>query len=294
MLRRNGRILISTSAALCVVGLVGAPTAMLLQSEVPDGPDIEWAYPWSHDSTAPEEGERIARVENAAMELERSMAVQLLASPATVTELHDAYAGFRASTNPFEGSPSSPEQELALAMHGVRNSALGTPVIASILFVVMGLSGLLSFLRLRRLRGVTFLTCSLLALGVAAGISGLALFELNPVWAVAPTLLSVLGFFGVLVGTNLLPDSNHPLVVAAEERLRGLAARKRRVHMATRVFGGLFLSGAAVIGTVVSHTVTAPGAFYTAYVGAFAVGLIATALPLIAAARLSTAESLHG
>ncbi|MCA9608780.1 MAG: hypothetical protein KC619_24420 [Myxococcales bacterium] len=274
---------------LCLVGLAGAPTALWLRGGVPEEADIEWAYPWARDPSPPPDGERVARVESAAAELEEATAVQILASPGSLTELHDAHRAFEQSASPAEGSPSSPEQRLALAIHEVRNSVEGTPIMASLLFAVLGLCGLLGFLRFR-VRFATVLTCSLLALEATAGLASLAFFDVNPVWVAGPTLLGILGFFGVLVGTNLLPDSNHRLVVAAEERLRGLPAGRRRAHVAIRVAGGLGLAAVAVVGTVASHFLAFSGTYYTAYVGTFATGLIAATVPLIAAIRLSAAE----
>jgi len=290
MLTRSGRLLTFTAVMLCLVPVLPIAGAVLAGGDLPEEPQIEWAYPWAHDSVPPEAIERGERIESAATNLEEATAATLFASPASRTELNEALAAFRASAAPFDGDASSPETRVAFSVHEVRKSAEGTVVLTIVLFAVSALAGLLSFLRLR-FRGVTLLTCSLLALGAGGGIGALLLFETHPVWMVVPSLLSLVGFFGLLVGTNLLPDANHPWVVAAEDRLRSLPPAKRRVHVVTRVAAGILLAAVAAIGTAASYVMASPGSIYTAYVGALALGLILIALPIIASARVSAGPS---
>lgn len=286
MLARDGRLLTLTASLLAAVSLLFIAGTLALGSAVPEKPDLEWAYPWALEVEPPAEAERRRRIEAALTGTADSTALALLASPASRAELHEAGSAFRGSASPFEGGRASPEARAAVAVRDVHQSAEGTATLAMVLFGVAAAAGLLSLLRLV-MRVVTFVTCSLLVLGAATGIMGLIVLDASPVWLLAPTALSILGFCGLLVGTNLLPDANHRLVVAAEERLRGLPAARQRTHVITRVLAGVGLAVVAVVATAGSYALAAPGGLYAAYVGALALGLIGSVVPIIAAARVA-------
>jgi len=286
VLARDGRLLMLTAILLALAALLALAGALTLRASLPEEADLEWAYPWTQDAEPPEQAERLRRIEAAVASMRDSSAVGLLASPASSAELHEAEAAFLASATPFQGERSSPERRVAMAVRDVRQSAEGTAMLAILLSGVAAAAGLLSLLRLG-VRGVTFVTCALLALDATVGISALFLFDAHPAWMVLPTLLCVLGFWGLLLGTNLLPDANHRLVTTAEDTLRSLPAPKRRVHVLTRALAGLLLAAVALVASGVSYAMAAPGGLYTAYVGALALGLIGSALPIIAAARVA-------
>ena len=290
MLARDGRLLTLTAIGLAVVSLLFLAGAVVLGSSVPEPPDLAWAYPWTQDAEPPAPAERQRRVEEAVTRMQDSTAIGWLASPASRAELGRAGAAFRDAAAPFEGERSSPEARAAVAVREVRQSAEGTAMLAMLLFGVAAASGVLSLLRLV-VPIVTFVTGSLLVLCAATGITGLVLLDAGPLWPLAASLVSLLGFWGILVGTNLLPDANHRLVVTAEQTLRSLPAAKRRTHVLTRVLAGVLLAVVAVVATGVSYAFAAPGGLYAAYVGTLALGLIGSVLPLIAAARLAADPS---
>lgn len=288
MLARNGRLLLLTAALLTLASIAPLAGALTLASALPDAPDIAWAYPWSRDITPPEATERRQRVETSLASVADSTAVTWLANPARRAELVDARTAYLASPTPFEGGQGSVETRAALAANEARKSAEGSGILAIGLFATIGLAGALSALRLV-LPWVTAATCVVLLLNAATGVLALVLLDTHPMWMLGAAGLSVVGFWGLLIGTHLLPDVNHRLVVNAEEKLRALPPSARTSHVLLRVLGGLLLAAVAILASALSYAFAVPGGVYAAYVGALAVGLIASVLPLLAAVRVAAA-----
>ncbi len=280
-------MLTAVCAVLCLGAIAGVVATALLLAALPPAPDLSWASPWARvSSSPPPQSERKTRLEHASV-LAQSLALRALASPHSTGELDKAASAFENRGIGQGAAPSHVEQELAVAVSRVQESARGSAVIAIAAFAIMGLSGFLGLLRLR-VRGVTILSCSLLVLGASGATAALALgMDVGPACALIPAMLSLLGFFGQLVGTNLLPDSNHPFVVDAETRLRSLPRERRRRFLAWRLLAGLFLSAVAVAGTIGSYLLASPGGIYWVYTGSLAFGLIVAATPFIAAVRVA-------
>ena len=156
-------------------------------------------------------------------------------------------------------------------------------------FVAIGLFGLLAvaalfgFARLK-VRGMTIVSCGLLAIAGGGGCATLALMDANPLAIGPPTLLCLAAFFAELGATNLLPDSSHPFVVGQERRLAAMSPPLRRRYLVTWLGAGLGLSAVAALASLVSLSLRNSRVF-TVFTRAFAFGLIIATLPLLGELR---------
>jgi hypothetical protein len=146
--------------------------------------------------------------------------------------------------------------------------------------------GLLGLARLR-VRGLVAIGGGILVLAILGGGALRVFTGASPLAAfMLPFML--LGFFGQLVGANLLPGADHPFVVQAEDELRALPPDRRRAHITTRIVGGglVFVLGCGM--TAVSLAIHA-GVVVVA-TGAIAGGLFMMTTPLIAIVRMRMAR----
>jgi hypothetical protein len=210
-------------------------------------------------------------------------AARMLVGARPAAELVAARRGYGTTWTP--AAVATPEeQELAYALHAASNSVMATGVIASFLFGMLALVGLLGLFRLRR-RGMTIISAGLGVLAAGTGVASIALFDGQRLVLLVPTALCLLGTFGQLVAANLMPDADHPWILAAEARLRALAPARRVSHVLMRVGIGLGASAIA-LGASVWNIHHGPGRWVPVYTGGVAMGLIFSALPLIAMFRV--------
>lgn len=156
---------------------------------------------------------------------------------------------------------------------------------ALVLFGVLFVCGLLGLLRLK-VRGVVAIGGGILVLAL---LGGGAILYFTGAGMLAGVLggLMLVAFFGQLIAANLLPDANHPWVVAAEDELRALPPERRRRHILVRMIAGIGLTLFGAVMTALSMAIHA-GVVVVA-TGAIAGGLGMMVTPILAAIRMRAA-----
>jgi hypothetical protein len=274
------------SGAMVASALVGGGAVGLLVRALPSSPSPALAQPYAWNGPLPGAAQRQAVLDGVRI-VEGSGAARVLAGSRATDRIERAMRALDAGER-TDLARGKLERELAIAADKMDGAARGTAILASCLFGILGLCGLLGLLRLK-VRGMTVLSCGLLALAAGGGAAATALFDAGPLWVALPTILCTLGLFGQLFATNLLPGSNHPFVVGAEAELAAMAPARRRRHVVVRVGAGIAVSAVAVLGTLAS-LLWAGGPVVTVFTGAFAAGLMIAMTPLIASVRLGVRE----
>lgn len=267
----SSKYLVRVSALMIAVAIAGLAAFGALRSVVPT---ISDRYDWLSTDDAGKSrtaAEQRAIVETLAAKITGSASIRFVSG--RTDRLTEELAEMRAGK-------LQPD-----AVWGIRNAIDAGRIhatVAMILYAVLLVCGLFGLLRLR-VRHMVLAGNSISILAVLGGGAILGFTNGGAIAALTVVPL-MLGFFGQLVASNLLPGADHPFVVAAERELLALPPALRARRIAKRLVIGLVITVVGLAATAASiaiggHTVVVAG-------GAIAGGLAMMTTPLIATARI--------
>ncbi len=267
----SNKYLAGVSLAMIAVAVIGLVALYAIRGGLPAVPGYDW----------PERDEHGASRDEAAQRAE----VVALRAKATATSRF--LAGTEATRRIARPLPDKLDFRDKYDSRGFFEAARLHAMVAIILLWVVFGCGVLGLARLK-VRGLVAVGGGFLVLAI---LGGGALLVFTGAGTLAGILLAImlLGFFGQLIGANLMVGANHPFVVHAEEQMLALPPDRRRAYIAKRVIGGIALT--LFGGAATAASIAIGGPVVVVATGAIAGGLMMMATPLIASIRMRVQRS---
>jgi hypothetical protein len=263
------KYLFRVSLAIIVVSVLGLAVFYLMRSSLP--PAVDWNWPEEVNGRKLD----VPAQKQLVMEYRKH-------ANGTARFLAGAKASERLDRITVSNDPNKLEFEERYDTRSFFESARWHATTVIVLFYILLACGFMGLLRLRAKHWVlasnTILVLALLGGGALLFFTGASSL------AALMVPLMLFGFFGQLVGANLLPGADHPMIVAAEAELRALSPSGRAAHIAKRFIGGILLVAIGGGLTALSIAILPQGAVVAT--GAIAGGLFMMTTPLIASIRL--------